>query len=93
MALRNDTGHLWENYLLSERQKLNNNKRYSKEHFFWRTYDGQEIDLIETRDDQISAYECKWGKSSGKTPGAFSKAYPDASYKLVNRDNYLEFVL
>ena len=93
LALRNDTGHLWENYLLSERQKLNNNKRYSKEHFFWRTYDGQEIDLIETRDDQISAYECKWGKSSGKTPGAFSKAYPDASYKLVNRDNYLEFVL
>jgi uncharacterized protein len=93
LALRQDTGYLWENYLLSERIKLNNNNGLNKEHYFWRTYDGQEIDLIETSEGDISAFECKWQKGPAKAPGAFSTAYPEASYQIVNRDNYLEFVL
>jgi uncharacterized protein len=93
LAVRHDTGFLWENYLLSERIKLNSNGGFNKEHYFWRTYDGQEIDLIETSSDNISAYECKWGESSGKVPGAFSNAYPDADYQIINRLNYLNFVL
>jgi uncharacterized protein len=93
LAIRHDTGFLWENYLLSERIKLNSNGGFSKEHYFWRTYDGQEIDLIETSSDNINAYEFKWGESMGKVPGAFSSAYPDADYQIISRVNYLKFVL
>ena len=45
--------------------------RYIFQFFFWRTYDQQEIDLIETRDQQLKAFEFKWGKKITKTPKAF----------------------
>jgi predicted AAA+ superfamily ATPase len=90
--LRNDTGALWENYLIAERvKKCNYNHNYAN-HFFWRTYDGQEIDLIESRGDDIWAYEFKWGERTPNAPNAFSKNYPKASYLVINRSNYLEFV-
>ena len=44
---RNDIGQLWEQYVMSERLKYNSYKGYHPQYFFWRTYDGQEIDQIE----------------------------------------------
>ncbi|MEI6766669.1 MAG: ATP-binding protein [Bacteroidota bacterium] len=93
LSMRNDTGLLWENYLLSERIKMNNNRGLNKAHYFWRTYDGQEIDLIEVSGDEIHAFECNWGKGTSKIPIAFSKGYPDVPFQVINRDNYLDFIL
>ena len=45
--LRNDKGTLWENYLISERIKRNHYLGETKQIYFWRNYDKQEIDLIE----------------------------------------------
>jgi predicted AAA+ superfamily ATPase len=47
LAVRLDVGALWENYLISERLKANFNDGLNKEFYFWRTYNNQEIDLIE----------------------------------------------
>lgn len=92
LALRTDTGELWENYLVSERIKtLTYPKRYV-DCYFWRTYDQQEIDWLETENGNLSAFEFKWKEERVKIPVAFSKAYPDASFQLVNRDNYLDFI-
>lgn len=90
---RNDSGVLWEQYILSERQKRNHYAQYKPEYFFWRTYDQQEIDFIEVYRKEISAFECKWGKEKAKIPAAFAKQYPNSAYTVINRDNYQPFVL
>ncbi|AEF83320.1 ATP-binding protein [Leadbettera azotonutricia] len=98
-AIRQDMGALWENYLINERLKNRFNTGQSGEFYFWRTYDGQEIDLIEelpTTDSKgipvLTAYEFKHGKKQPKVPPAFAAVYPDARYLVINRDNYREFV-
>ncbi|MBC6110178.1 ATP-binding protein [Pedobacter fastidiosus] len=93
LALRNDQGILWENYCFAERIKRMSYQQQNVQHYFWRTYDQQEIDLIETRDGQITAVDFKWGDGKKKIPGFFAKNYPNASFSIINKENYLEFIL
>ncbi|MCL2502625.1 MAG: ATP-binding protein [Bacteroidales bacterium] len=92
LSVRQDIGSLWENYLLGERLKKNINENLGRELFFWRTYDGQEVDLVETQGDEIYAFEFKWGHKIPQIPRAFVSAYPTAGYQVINRNNYLEFI-
>ncbi|MCL2417394.1 MAG: ATP-binding protein [Bacteroidales bacterium] len=92
LPLRQDVGHLWENYLISERLKKNLNENSDKDIYFWRTYTKQEIDLIETAGDKISAFEIKWGDKNTKVPSTFAEHYPKAKFRVINQSNYLEFV-
>lgn len=90
---RDDVGKLWEQYFLSERMKFNSYSEYFPQYYFWRTYDQQEIDLIEINNKQeISAFECKWKEGNVKVPLAFEKAYPEAVFRVVTRGDYLELV-
>ncbi|HLR37271.1 MAG TPA: DUF4143 domain-containing protein, partial [Chitinophagaceae bacterium] len=91
-AVRKDMGALWESYCISERIKYNTYYQKNQAYYFWRTYDRQEIDLIETSTDTIRAFEFKWGKKTKKIPAFFSKNYPDASYTIINPTNYLDFI-
>ena len=93
LPLRQDIGLLWENYCIYERIKLNNCNQESAEYFFWRTYDQQEIDLIEKKQQSINAFEFKYKDGKGKKPAFFAKNYPDAGFILINKENYLEFIL
>jgi predicted AAA+ superfamily ATPase len=93
ISLRTDKGALWENFLVSERFKLMNNLQIDAKRYFWRTAQQQEIDYIEEKDGQLSAYEFKWAeKKTNKLPATFLNAYPDASSTFVNSSNYLDFV-
>lgn len=92
LAVRNDVGALWENYLISERKKKNLNTGVNKELYFWRTYDAQEIDLVEVDSDTISSFEIKWGNKAPNVPPAFAEAYPQATYTVINQKNYLHFI-
>ena len=93
IALRMDIGQLWESYLISERMKQNFYFGQNKTFYFWRTYDGQEIDLIEESNSKISAFEFKWGDKIAHSPKAFSTNYPEAIFTSVNRNNYLDFII
>jgi predicted AAA+ superfamily ATPase len=94
LALRQDVGKIWENYLIGERIKQNHTFGLNKSFFFWRTYDGQEIDLIEEMsDNKLQAFEFKWSKHFAKIPKAFAENYPDVPYQVIHQDNYLDFVL
>jgi len=93
IALRQDIGALWESYLISERIKNKYFNSSSVEHFFWRTYDGQEIDLIEENNTQISAIEFKYTERNMKVPRAFKDNYPEASFLQVHKENYLPWLL
>ena len=97
LALRQDTGALWESYLIGERLKNMHNTGVTRNYYFWRTYDQQEIDLVEESGEALSAFEFKWGggKAAGKTPkvpAAFAGAYPHASYEVINQKTYLSFL-
>ncbi|MBS7154218.1 MAG: ATP-binding protein [Sanguibacteroides justesenii] len=92
LAIRQDTGALWENYLIGERRKANFNEGQHKEFYFWRTYDKQEIDLIEEYSENLTALEIKWGNKIPTLPKIFQEAYPHAKYHVINRDNYQEFI-
>ncbi|MFN8206919.1 MAG: ATP-binding protein [Bacteroidales bacterium] len=92
LSSRNDAGALWENYLISERLKLQHYKGWLSNNYFWRTYDQQEIDWIEERGGKLRGYEMKYGNKPAKAPAAWHKTYPDANFQLINRDNYLNFL-
>lgn len=93
LALRQDGGNLWENYIINERIKKSLNDNANRDFYFWRTYDKQEIDLLEVEGAEISAFEIKKGNKSPAAPQAFAGAYPDASYAVINRDTYLDYIL
>lgn len=90
---RNDVGQLWENYLIVERMKKQEYQRIHRNNYFWRTYDQQELDWLEEKTDDLFAYEFKWSaRKKVKIPTAFKKAYPNASFEIISKDNYLDFI-
>lgn len=88
-----ERGALWENFIISERMKIKHNEMKNVNMYFWRTYDQQEIDLIEEENNSLSAFEMKAGKKNPKAPKAFADAYPDAEFNVVNRENFWEYVV
>lgn len=93
LSLRQDVGVLWENFMISERIKRFNNHRELVNFYFWRSYSSQEIDLIEVQNGEIRAFEFKWGEKTPKEPSVFGNHYPNAHFQVVNRTNFLDFLL
>ena len=91
--LRNDIGGLWENFLIIERLKKQSYLSIYANNYFWRTWEGKEVDFIEERDGQLFGYEFKWGSHIVKAPKSWLQTYPEAKFTLVNQKNYLEFIL
>lgn len=95
VGIRNDMGALWENYFIMERIKQNSYRRGSVHHYFWRTYQQEEIDLIEwdPENNSMNAFECKYSKSNVKPPKAFTSAYPDAIYQVATPQGMLDYMV
>lgn len=89
---RNDIGMLWENFLFSERIKRNTYSRHFANVYFWRTYSKQEIDYVEEYGGKLYGFEFTWGKKQKKAPRLWLETYDNASFTVVNRDNFLTFV-
>ncbi len=91
---RTDVGELWENYLASERVKKQQYQKLRVRNYFWRTYDRQELDWLEEKAEALAGFEFKWNeKRKAKAPGAFANNYPDATFEVINRSNYLDFIM
>lgn len=87
---RNDTGMLWENFMVMERIKKQEYERLFSNNYFWRTYDQKEIDFIEERGGKLYAFEFKYGDAKAKAPKQWVNAYPDSEFNIVSPDNFLE---
>ena len=94
LDLRNDVGALWENFMIMERLKYRTYAPLYANMYFWRTYDQQEIDLVEERDGNFHAYEFKWSQNKPVLPPAnWTTAYPDAKYSVITPANFSDFAL
>jgi predicted AAA+ superfamily ATPase len=94
VSLRDDTGSLWENFMVSERMKRNIYSINYANSYFWRTAQQQEIDYIEEKDGHLYAYEFKWNVNKKATfPRTFAENYPNSSFMVIDPENYLEFIL
>jgi uncharacterized protein len=90
---RNDVGQLWENFIFIERLKKLSYTNFYGNRYFWRTYEGQEIDFLEELENELSAFEVKWSeKKKQSSPSAWRDHYPNSSFVVINRDNYLNYI-
>ena len=92
IELRQDVGQLWENFLISERMKLNSNSGRYINTYFWRTHRQQEIDYLEESEGSITAFELKWSAGKKRVPKTYREAYPDSTVRFVHRDDFESFV-
>ena len=92
LAIRDDIGMLWENYVITERMKRLEYLREPVNAYFWRTYDKKEIDLVEEYRGKLSGFEVKWKQEKVNPPKDWATAYPNADYQVVNQENYLPFI-
>ena len=90
-----ELGHMWENFLIAERIKRNDYAgRTFVQHYFWRTQQKKEVDLIEIEDGMMTGFEIKRkeGKRVG-APASFTAAYPDAHFECVTPKDLVKKLL
>ncbi|MGI6394298.1 MAG: ATP-binding protein [bacterium] len=92
LNLRDDAGMLWENFLFVERLKKKSYLGRYANSYFWRTYDGKEIDLVEEKDGLLYGFEFKWGNKKPSAPTLWKKTYKESSYEVISKENFLDFV-
>ena len=91
---RNDQGALWENFMMIERLKYRTYASLHANVYFWRTYQQQEIDLIEEHSGKLYGYEIKWSQTKVvHPPTRWMETYKNSEFKIIRPDNYLDFVL
>ena len=89
-----EIGHLWENFLMTERMKYQEYAGSLVRSWFWRTLQQKEIDLVEEQDGRLETFEFKWhAVKPVKAPASFTNAYPDAGFRVITPDNFSEFLL
>jgi len=94
ISMRNDVGTLWENYIIYERLKKQAYSSIYANNYFWRTYTQKEIDFVEEREGKLFGYEFKWNKNKPvKEPKEWHKTYPNTEFKVINPENYLDFIV
>jgi len=94
LALRDDVGPLWENFLTIERRKANQTAGRSVNTYFWRTYDQKEIDCVEEHGGKLHGYEFKWRESEMRrvTRREFLEAYPRSILATISQENFEDFL-
>jgi len=91
--VRGDVGPLWENYIFMERLKKAQYTGNFANRYFWRTYDKKEIDLVEEKEGKLFGFEIKYSPKKINPPSDWFEAYPNASFEVISRDNFLSFII
>ncbi len=92
LAKRDDLGALWENFMVVERMKYREYHHVEANQYFWRTYDGSEVDLVEEREGRLYGYEFKWKPREYARVLAKWKEYKESSYQIITPDKLKGFI-
>lgn len=91
---RTDAGALWENFCINEILKKNELSDQPSNYYFWRTYDGAEIDIIEEKNGVLTPYECKWSsKRKSQLSKIFKETYQINDLSVINPENFYQYLL
>lgn len=90
---RNDVGALWENYMAVERLKFQNYHGIYAENYFWRTYDGAEVDWVEEIDGRALGFEFKWNEKRKVRESVFWREFSPEPVKVITPHNLRGFVV
>jgi predicted AAA+ superfamily ATPase len=93
VAIRQDVGALFENFIISELWKKNTYDNSFGKFYFWRTTDQQEVDLIIDKDGTLHTYEIKWSPTAkARLSKTFSGNYPNNTFTIIHKENYWGFL-
>lgn len=94
LNLRGDVGELWENFLIIERMKYKSQVGIQTNDYFFRTYDGGEVDFVEESDGKLRGFEFKFGKPVDKifAPPSW-RELPGSTFLGINQENFKKFIL
>lgn len=87
LDLRNDAGNLFENFIISEFVKNNKEVLSSKRFYFWRSYNGEEIDLIVENNGVLSSFECKLNFNKEKIIKSINA--PISEVQIITSKNFV----
>lgn len=90
LDVRPDKGALFENYVVSEFYKKNTNNQEHKNLFFYRSYGGEEIDIVTQKNSELLGYECKYKNDS--TFFTKSTDAPVQKVEVITKDNLRKFL-
>ncbi|MDD4358773.1 MAG: ATP-binding protein [Candidatus Pacebacteria bacterium] len=90
---RNDVGALWENFAIVERLKYQAYHNIYANNYFWRTYGGAEVDLIEEREGKLFAYEFKWNDRKKARKSSFLADHPNSLFNKITPKDVKGFIL
>jgi len=93
LAQRDDLGALWENFMVVERMKYREYHRIDANQYFWRTYDGSEVDLVEEREGRLCGFEFKWKPRQYPRVLAKWNEYKGSSYRVITPNETHGFIL
>jgi len=91
LAIRDDVGKLWENFVIAEKYKSQLGLGYKTNYYFWRTYEGQEVDLVEDKNGVLIGWEIKLNKKGNKQPKDWGR-YSNSTWSVVDKDNFWEMM-
>lgn len=90
---RDDLGALWENFIIVERMKYREYHRIEANQYFWRTYDGSEVDLVEEREGNLYGFEFKWKPREYPRVLAKWNEYKGSSYQVITPNEVRGFIV
>jgi len=92
LALREDYGKVWENFLVIERRKYHSSSLVPPPCYFWRNLNGSEVDYLELVEGKINAYEFKLKKTNKiRFPDTFISTYKTRP-TLITPANFRSFI-
>jgi predicted AAA+ superfamily ATPase len=93
IEIRNDSGAIFENFVINEFRKQNEYQQVYANLYFWRTTDQKEIDLIVEKNGMLHTFEIKWNPNKKAVlTKSFSNIYPNCTFDVIKSNNFFEFI-
>ena len=78
VEFRNDRDVLWQNFCIAERLKQVKYERLLCHHYFWRSYDGTEVDLIELVGQNLKGFRLSYEAKNLRSSSIFQSMNPQS---------------
>lgn len=84
--LRPDRGAMFENFIISELQKIISYQQLDLKLHYWRLKSGSEVDIVLSNSRELYGIEVKL--QNGQFSTAFTNRYPEAKTRLITKSNF-----